>query len=276
MGFKLFIGLLLLFILLHMGMYFLKKVRIFGKEFVYKDSLQGFRKILYAIFIIAILTGILLGELQVKNWTFMLILAGIIVFVDMAIILTPSILKLGSAEFKYGEEIQSIIKTNDRIQEGTQNRVGTMSAMIQDFGSYIDTNLTGLSDSKENLNRLLSVYGNAYGLKSEIWELNLDQEMSAASDTLENIFRTVIVKTIAKIELMYGFQLTENREENINDLIDSMVVMQENVKFMIVPVYVMNKDMLVVVESTKGDMLEVDAMHITNLIVLYYAFFPHP
>lgn len=274
MGFKLFIGLLLLFILFHMIMYFLNRTRILGREFVYKDSIQAFRKILYAIFILSILTGILLGELSVSNWSFMLILAGIIVFVDLSIILTPSILKLGSAEFKYADEIEDIIKTTDRIQVSTLNRAGTMSAIIQDLGSYINNYSNDPIDRREDLEELLNVYGVIYGLKSEIWKLNMSESILSNEELLENTLKAEITQTLEEIELMYGFNVDDNREDKIKDLVQSSVVTQENDEFMIVPVYVMNDFMLVVVENKKANILEIDAMHITNLIVLYYAFKP--
>lgn len=88
-------------------------------------------EITYTLYIGAVTVGLIIGEVFLGNWQFLLTLTGTIIFIDIAVLLTPSILKIWKAEFQYRDYVENIILTNNKIQKATIKRVVSMSDMIQ-------------------------------------------------------------------------------------------------------------------------------------------------
>lgn len=299
MAFKFFVGVLLVFAVGNFIFFLLDSAK-------YHYSLPALRKALYTLFVGAIALGLLTDATSLANWKFLLTLTTVIVFIDLAILLTPSIMKLWKAEFKYGEYVENVIKTNDKIQKGTMRRVSTMSDMIQNSDIY----LRGLSVShfespieaqnyinlmsmhtetrKERLESYLNLYAEQYGFLVQIWELKTEpydinripSQERTEMDSLEldeyvkNLsILDAIDKTVTDIERLNSFDFGDKKESYIQSLFQMEIISLLEEDSMIVPVMLEDeeRDVLVVLKNDKGELLEVDAIHITNLIYLFYA-----
>ncbi|KGR73651.1 type II toxin-antitoxin system SpoIISA family toxin [Ureibacillus manganicus] len=280
MAFKIFILILLLFVIGNF-IYFYKS------QANYSLHLRTLRKGLYTLFIGAIGIGILIDEVDLSNWQLILTLASIIVFIDIAILLTPSILKIFNTEFQYMDYVENIITTNDKREKATIDRVNSMSELIQLAGVDLIDHQTNKRSEIEELDSYLERYSEQYGFKIQIYELNyspvplselsyndkrdLDEdELILLSEQLG--FVKGIETCLNKIEKLNSFNLEENRQLYIEELSNLKIVSLLNEDSMIVPVDMEKRQLLIVLKNSKGELLEVDAVHIINLIYIFYIY----
>ncbi|MFE7062051.1 type II toxin-antitoxin system SpoIISA family toxin [Sutcliffiella sp. NPDC057660] len=279
MGFNIFILSLLIFALCNLVFFIVKPL-------AYHLFLRTMRKALYTLFIVAVALGILMNEVAISNWQFLLTLTAIVIFMDLAILLTPSILKIWNAEFQYTDYVENIIKTNDKILRATINRVEVMSGMIQQADGYFNNHVFPLDQSpKERLELYLDAYGRVFGFHVQVWEvepelvshsmLEISNVESLSSEEIQRIedyysLQMGINQTLIEIAQLNAFDYGEEFEAHLDVLSQSTVISLIKEDSMIVPIFMDERQLLVVLKNKNGELLEVDAVHITNLIYLYY------
>ncbi|MGG7620821.1 type II toxin-antitoxin system SpoIISA family toxin [Bacillus coreaensis] len=255
----------------------------------YHLSLRTLRKALYTLYIGAVTVGLIIGEVSLGNWQFLLTLTGTIIFIDIAVLLTPSILKIWKAEFQYTDYVENIILTNNKIQKATIKRVVSMSDMIQNAGEYFENLAEVETDDKkrEQLEDYVKLYTEKFGLIFQIWEVNneavsmdilSDQEVQGLNDEELNALLTEmgfmegIKTTLNRIDDLNTFDVAEELDSYVNSLYQVEIVSLIKDDAMIIPVFMNEKNVLVVLKTAKGELLEVDGVHVTNLIYLYYSY----
>ncbi|QWC23645.1 type II toxin-antitoxin system SpoIISA family toxin [Bacillus haikouensis] len=274
MAFKLYIVVLLVFSLANLAFFIFKPLR-------YHVSLRTLRKTLYTLFIGAIALGLLLDEIRLADWELILTLTAIVVFMDIALLLTPSIMKIWSAEFHYTDYVEEIIKANDKIHKAMVYRVEAMSEMIQTnsellpFRNYTD----------QELRNYLDLYAEKFGFDIQIHRIPLIEFSADDADpsVIEGLAAEEIEMLVESYRLNEGIRMTveqiktinnfdfDSEEEDVEILAQSAVVPLIEDESMLVPVFMETDQFIVVLKEDIGEVLEVDAIHITNLIYLFYA-----
>ncbi len=274
MAFKLYIVVLLVFSLANLAFFIFKPLR-------YHVSLRTLRKTLYTLFIGAISLGLLLDEIRLSDWELILTLTAIVVFMDIALLLTPSIMKIWSAEFHYTDYVEEIIKANDKIHKAMVYRVEAMSEMIQTnsellpFRNYTD----------QELRNYLDLYAEKFGFDIQIHRIPLIEFSADDADpsVIEGLAAEEIEMLVESYRLTEGIRLTveqiktinnfdfDSEEEDVEILAQSAVVPLIEDESMLVPVFMETDQFIVVLKEDIGEVLEVDAIHITNLIYLFYS-----
>jgi hypothetical protein len=275
MAFKFYIVVLLVFSAANLVFFIFHPLR-------YHLSLRTLRKTLYTLFIGAISIGLLTDELQLSNWEFILTLAAIVIFMDLAILLTPSIMKIWSAEFQYTDYVEDIIKTNDKIHKAMVYRVEAMSEMIQKNNELLSPSR---NYTEQELRNYLDLYAGKFGFNVQIHRVR-DIEFSADDvdpSVLEGLAADEIQMLIEAYRLTEGIRMTveqiktinnfvfNSEEDDVETLAQSAVVSLVDDESMLVPVFMDTDQFIVVLKKEMGDVLEVDAIHITNLIYLFYS-----
>jgi Toxin SpoIISA, type II toxin-antitoxin system len=275
MAFKFFIVVLLVFSAANLVFFIFHPLN-------YHLSLRTLRKTLYTLFIGAISIGLLTDELQLSNWEFILTLAAIVIFMDLAILLTPSIMKIWSAEFQYTDYVEDIIKTNDKIHKAMVYRVEAMSEMIQKNNELLSPSR---NYTEQELRNYLDLYAGKFGFNVQIHRVR-DIEFSADDvdpSVLEGLAADEIQMLIEAYRLTEGIRMTveqiktinnfvfNSEEDDVETLAQSAVVSLVDDESMLVPVFMDTDQFIVVLKKEMGDVLEVDAIHITNLIYLFYS-----
>jgi hypothetical protein len=275
MAFKFYIVVLLVFSVANLVFFIFHPLR-------YHLSLRTLRKTLYTLFIGAISIGLLTDELQLSNWEFILTLAAIVIFMDLAILLTPSIMKIWSAEFQYTDYVEDIIKTNDKIHKAMVYRVEAMSEMIQKNNELLSPSR---NYTEQELRNYLDLYAGKFGFNVQIHRVR-DIEFSADDvdpSVLEGLAADEIQMLIEAYRLTEGIRMTveqiktinnfdfNSEEDDVETLAQSAVVSLVDDESMLVPVFMDTDQFIVVLKKEMGDVLEVDAIHITNLIYLFYS-----
>jgi hypothetical protein len=275
MAFKFYIVVLLVFSVANLVFFIFHPLK-------YHLSLRTLRKTLYTLFIGAISIGLLTDELQLSNWEFILTLAAIVIFMDLAILLTPSIMKIWSAEFQYTDYVEDIIKTNDKIHKAMVYRVEAMSEMIQKNNELLSPSR---NYTEQELRNYLDLYAGKFGFNVQIHRVR-DIEFSAddvdpsvleglAADEIQMLIEAYrltegIRKTVEQIKTINNFDFN-SEEDDVETLAQSAVVSIVDDESMLVPVFMDTDQFIVVLKNEMGEVLEVDAIHITNLIYLFYS-----
>jgi hypothetical protein len=275
MAFKFYIVVLLVFSVANLVFFIFHPLK-------YHLSLRTLRKTLYTLFIGAISIGLLTDELQLSNWEFILTLTAIVIFMDLAILLTPSIMKIWSAEFQYTDYVEDIIKTNDKIHKAMVYRVEAMSEMIQKNNELLSPSR---NYTEQELRNYLDLYAEKFGFNVQIYRVR-DIEFSAddvdpslieglAADEIQMLIEAYrltegIRMTVEQIKTINNFDFN-SEEDDVETLAQSAVVSLVDDESMLVPVFMDTDQFIVVLKKEMGDVLEVDAIHITNLIYLFYS-----
>ena len=275
MAFKIYIMVLLVFSLANLVFFIFYPLK-------YHLSLRTLRKTLYTLFIGAISTGLLMDELQLSNWEFILTLTAIVIFMDLAILLTPSIMKIWSAEFQYTDYVEDIIKTNDKIHKAMVYRVEAVSEMIQKNNELLSPSR---GYTEQELKNYLDIYAEKFGFNVQIHRVrgiefsadDVDQAVKGglASDEIQVLVEAYrltegIRMTVEQIKTINNFDLN-SEEEDVESLAQSAVVSLVDDESMLVPVFMNTDQFIIVLKKEMGEVLEVDAIHITNLIYLFYS-----
>ncbi|WP_406687829.1 type II toxin-antitoxin system SpoIISA family toxin [Rossellomorea vietnamensis] len=275
MAFKIYIMVLLVFSLANLVFFIFYPLK-------YHLSLRTLRKTLYTLFIGAISTGLLMDELQLSNWEFILTLTAIVIFMDLAILLTPSIMKIWSAEFQYTDYVEDIIKTNDKIHKAMVYRVEAVSEIIQKNNELLSPSR---GYTEQELKNYLDLYAEKFGFNVQIHrvrgiEFSADDVDPAvkgglASDEIQVLVEAYrltegIRMTVEQIKTINNFDLN-SEEEDVESLAQSAVVSLVDDESMLVPVFMNTDQFIIVLKKEMGEVLEVDAIHITNLIYLFYS-----
>lgn len=281
LAFKIFVLILLVFVI---GNF----IYFFKSQTNYSLHLRTLRKGLYTLFIVAIGIGLLLDEINLANWQLILTLTAIIVFIDIAILLTPSILKIFNTEFQYMDYVESIITTNDKREKATIDRVNSMSELIQLAGEDFKDRQNVVQRSEiEELESYLHHYSDQFGFTVQIFELTYspvplselsyndkrdldEEELIILSEQLG--FVKGIETCLNKIEKLNSFNLAEGRQLYSEELSNLKIVSLLKEDSMIVPVDMGKRQFLIVLKNSKGELLEVDAVHIINLIYIFYIY----
>ncbi|XXM70765.1 type II toxin-antitoxin system SpoIISA family toxin [Lysinibacillus sphaericus] len=274
MALKLYIVILMGFAVANLAFFIFKPLK-------YHLSLRSLRKTLYTLFIGAISLGLLLDEIQLADWELILTLTAIVIFMDIAVLLTPSIMKIWSAEFHYTDYVEEIIKTNDKIHKAMVYRVEAMSEMIQTnsellpFRNYTD----------QELRNYLDLYAAKFGFDIQIHRVpHIDFSAGdlhhawiegLAADEIEMLVETHrltegIRMTVEQIKTINNFDF-DSEEDDVEALAQSAVVSLMEDDSILVPVFMETEQFIIVLKEDIGEVLEVDAIHITNLIYLFYS-----
>ncbi|BFH16785.1 type II toxin-antitoxin system SpoIISA family toxin [Paenibacillus melissococcoides] len=275
MAFKIYAGVLLLFAIGNL-LFFI------SAPLLYHLHLRSLRKALYTIFIGAITAGIMLDEIQLLNWKFILTLTSINIFMDLSLLLTPSIMKIWSTEFQYSDYVENVVKENEKVQIGSVRRVQTMSEMLQNSKEYLSNSQISQNsiDYISHLQTYLERYAHTYGLSIRIWSIEpetMKSDIIPAQQRIEmshqEIIEALIYEGIAtrlnEIERLLSYDFGDNKTSYISALYQSEIVSLSNEDSMIIPVYLDKLILIILLRNETGQLLEVDGIHIVNLTHLY-------
>lgn len=253
MGFKIFILILIIFIGISLLISILSPIR-------YKNSLNTIRKFYYSFFTVTILIALIFEETSINNWPFLLSLAGIIIFIDISIILTPMISKFFQAEFIY--EAESLAELGEKTIDTLILRAAHMSDLIQ----LVEVDLwTGEDDNYLiSLDNYLKKYTEKFGIKAEVFKLNTKTRGTLTSDMLRED------EINGKMEEFLYLYSINPLTEWVEALKKSKIVSTKDESFFVVPVYMEQRELLIVLLVDKGNLFTIDAIHITNLVYMYY------
>lgn len=233
----------------------------------YGMYLKLLRKTLYVIFILAFGLGIIFGNVDLNNWQFIVTVTAVTVFIDLSVLMTPSILKIWRTEFQNGSEfLEEMIKKNDKIQKSMVAKVGYMSVLIQKSDLYLEDVPTTVDEQEyvKGLEKYLEQYSDEFGLKVDI------RELPTLFHENENDIKDKIKAELIKIDRVHNFDINYKEiDEYIDAVYNSEIISMVENDSMIIPIYLEDRNIIVVLKNDRGTLLEVDGVHIVNLVYLF-------
>ncbi|WP_160118409.1 type II toxin-antitoxin system SpoIISA family toxin [Bacillus sp. V59.32b] len=237
------------------------------KPLNYGIYLKLLRKTLYVLFILTLGLGIISGRVDLNDWLFIVTVTALTVFIDLSVLMTPSILKIWRTEFQNGSEfLEEMIKKNDKIQKSMVAKVGYMSVLIQKSDLYFE-DLQIPENQREyakGLETYLEQYSDEFGLKVHI------REFPTFFHENESEIKDKIKTELIKIDRIHNFDFNYKEiDEYIDAVYNSEIISMVENDSMIIPIYLENRNIIVVLKNDKGTLLEVDGVHIANLVYLF-------
>lgn len=173
---SIFIAVLLLFILY----VYVKSLRSYrNKEHNrFNENLYFYRKTLYVLYLSMIAIFWLLQLFTIKDWQTLLILAGVIVFIDIFIFSTPTITKIWKTEFQAYDPLKIYIQENSFMEEKQRDKLNYVSQLIQ-MAPIIKEEIKEMElPFHESLGIYLNYYAETFGLQLHIYQIARTSEAS--------------------------------------------------------------------------------------------------
>ena len=155
-----------------------------AKSSIFDLHLKNFRRSLYTLFLLSLGVGVITESINIEDWTYILSLTAIVVFIDLSVLLTPSILKIWQAEFLTGSEfLEATIKENEKIQRAMVTKVGYMSVLVQDSLYYFQQKSVPDNEDEylSELIKYLALYCDEFGLKVDLNQYQADESVDLIS-----------------------------------------------------------------------------------------------
>ncbi|QAS54764.1 type II toxin-antitoxin system SpoIISA family toxin [Halobacillus litoralis] len=240
----------------------------------YRDNKRKFRRSLYALFIVILGIGYMLSVYTLENWQTLVTLAIVIIFADISVFSTPVIRKAGKFEFEQEQEINEYVEAYKKNELGLLMKVNKCTEQIQnakEICGRIDNDLS----YERSLEEFLQVYCDKFRINPYVYKIdaNADDEyfLNALGETIDTIAHrhTINFSTMsASFNTEEDFNESAAKDKVFEMLFDAEFIEIErpNIeRFIIIPIYTMDKTLIVVLQTDKGIIDNVDGPHITNL-----------
>lgn len=275
MAFKIYLAVLMAFALVNI-------LIVCFKPITYMRNLTLMRKLLYTVHVLAIGAGLIVNELKLSNWQFILTLSMIAVFMDLSLVLTPNITKIWNTELKKEESIidQAVLKM-ETVTKSNYARINFFVSLLKEASLYLEKiHPQTPKEWDDELYQFVQNYTDTFGFNLKMWTVDYSTIDTSIVDTKERLWKKskdvfdkalklTIIEKLQHIEnsLTISFQ---NKKENIaDDLYDERFLIQDNI--LVVPVSFHQKKLyLFVVREDKGAPLDVDAYYIAGIANLYF------
>ncbi|MFY4776806.1 type II toxin-antitoxin system SpoIISA family toxin [Metabacillus sp. RGM 3146] len=256
MIYQVFFSLLIVYILASLIFYWRNSIQ-------FAAYLGNLRKTLYALFLISLSIGFMLGKIDFTNWQLLAILAGFMVFTDLAIYQTPNILKIWNAEFEHDDRIRKTIEKNEETLGYIGKKSNCFSQIIQESESYFSSK-NPVSDHTGYMAEIASYfdqYLDSFGFKAAYFPF---EEPSSQTDLREHV-----QSAFSLLEMRHNLSLElENREKIIQDMMDgkSLPIKEESL-FAIS--FFGTYNMLITIKSDDVPVNGIDALNIVNMAFVF-------
>lgn len=212
-------------------------------EELYEEKKQRIRKTWYGLFIISVTVYFMIKGIDLTLWKNLLIFTAMVIFVDIAFILTPNISEIWGAKFSdIGKTVQSI----KRSLIASKARGEIYTTIIQNVNPAVFGTMEWHTEEEytKSLNAFLDSYGEKIGAKIVVFE---------AAKELNTNFRGIRSQFSTMIPLEYIEQLNEQR-----------AVQVENVG--IIPAKIVS-DVFIVIDGKKNNLQDRDFENVYNLTI---------
>ncbi|WP_350019429.1 type II toxin-antitoxin system SpoIISA family toxin [Priestia flexa] len=218
------------------------------KDF-FRTHKQNLRRTWYFLFTIGVVLLLNQTGFNVKEWQRYTLLAGMFIFVDLTLFLTPSIKKIGGAEMEQINEVESVNEEMKKVIVQTQNRSLQFTDILDmmQISSFETQEWNEIEDYRASLEDFLYSYGET-----------CRQEITVFKKDNENYFKQ-------EVGTVLGVNLTEEQMQSIND----KTVIHIDQHTTLVPYLEKVFPVVISIESEKEHVLDIDIDHIINLCLIH-------
>ncbi|MGC4377149.1 type II toxin-antitoxin system SpoIISA family toxin [Fictibacillus sp. Mic-4] len=232
------------------------------KEERFEEHSGLLRKALYTIFVAGLLMGFVLEAIDFKDWKFLLQLAGLVVFVDLAIYQTPHIVKIWSAEFREGDKIVKTLKQNVKTIQFMRKKASVFSILLQSGEELFASKPSSFDFDhyRQGLLQTLVQYTNEFGIEANIYQIEGMEN--------EEELQGCILNVLHRIENLYNVDMPDKKNVAM-DLQQAQVCSLEEDRYAIIPIYGTRFNILIVLSAKAEPIMEIDTQHVISLTTIY-------
>lgn len=218
------------------------------KDF-FRKSQQNLRKTWYFFFIVGVVLLLTDTGFNVEEWKLYTLLAGMFIFVDLSLFLTPSIKKIGGAEMEQINEVESINEEMKKVIVQTQNRSLQFTDILDmmQISSFETQEWNEIESYQKSLEDFLYTYGET-----------CRQNITVFKKDNDNYFKQ-------EVGTVLGVNLTNEHLKSINN----KTIVFFNEQTVIIPYLDKVFPVVISVESEKEPVLDIDIDHIINLSLIH-------
>lgn len=218
---------------------------------LFKEYKQNLRRTWYFVLIVGMLILLKESGFDTTNWQRYLYLAGMFIFVDLALFVTPTIKKLGGAEVENVSDIESI----NIIMQREIKRNEAKSELFQSILSRIQRELflkKEWADSEEyrrDLENFLAAYGDSCMLQIYVFSNSVEEELPTQLGTV------------------LGIHLNEEMVQKVTQ--EQIVEVQTHFHVALIPFSHQLHPVVIAVISEREPVPTIDVDHIINLSLIH-------
>ena len=218
------------------------------KDFFRKHQ-QNLRRTWYFFFIVGVVLLLNHTGFNVKEWPRYTLLAGMFIFVDLAMFITPSIKKIGGAEMEQINEVESINEEMKKVIVQTQNRSLQFTDILDmmQISSFETQEWNEIESYQKSLEDFLYTYG-----------VTCRQNITVFKKDDDSYFKQ-------EVGTVLGVNLTIEQIKSVNEKI--IVFINEHT--VIIPYLDRVFPVVISIESEKEPVLDIDIDHIINLSLIH-------
>ncbi|MCQ6282162.1 type II toxin-antitoxin system SpoIISA family toxin [Bacillus sp. EB600] len=218
------------------------------KDF-FRRHKQNLRRTWYFFFIIGVVLLINHTGFNVKEWQRYTLLAGMFIFVDLAMFITPSIKKIGGAEMEQINEVESVNEEMKKVIVQTQNRSLQFTDILDmmQISSFETQEWNEIENYRESLEDFLYSYGET-----------CRQNITVFKKDNDNYFKQ-------EVGTVLGVIITEEQMTTIN----AKTVVFINKQTALIPYLEKVFPVVISIESEKEHVLDIDIDNIINLSLIH-------
>ncbi|PEJ58019.1 sporulation protein SpoIISA [Bacillus sp. AFS002410] len=214
----------------------------------FKKYRQNLRKTWYFFFIVGIVLLLNQNGFEIKEWQRYTLIAGMFIFVDLALFLTPGLKKFAGAEMEPINDMESVNEEMKKVISRTQGRIEQFINILDaiDSSRFKTENWSDIESYRSSLEDFLAVYGDT--CRQEITVFNMD-------DTA--LFKQELTGTL-------GIKLTDDEIKSLknND------VLHFDAKTTLIPFMARIYPVVITVDSEK-DVLDIDPDNLISLSTIH-------
>lgn len=221
------------------------------------------RKGLYTLFVLGVLYGVLLGEVDYQDWKLLLQMSALVAFIDLSLFQTPNILKFWSAEFQHADTIEENIKKNEERLEFMNRKSSVFTEIMQEAMDELTGGpaITNKESYKNELEDFLKKYTDEFDFSVRIFFLPDDLEK-------EDEIKQGILQIVSRVENIYNCTI-EEKETVQESLFRAEAYVFDNERHVIIPIYEGDKNFLITLSANQENIIEIDLANIINLVTVF-------
>jgi len=214
----------------------------------FKTYNQNLRRTWYFFFILGIVLLLYQSGFDIGEWQRYTLLAGMFIFVDIALFLTPSIKKIGVAEMEPIIEVESINEEMQKVITQTQNRNLQFTSILDRINkaSFKTQDWGNIESYRRSLEDFLYSYGETCRQDLTVFVKQDDSEFKQAVGSI------------------IGVNITDEQMQLLNE----KKIVQIN-KFTILVPYLKQSYPVIISIVSEIEILDIDIDHVINLSVIH-------
>jgi hypothetical protein len=210
---------------------------------------QNLRRTWYFLFLLGIVFMLTDKGFHTADWQTYTLYAGMFIFVDLALFLTPTISKIGGTELGVVSEVENVNEEMKQVIVKTKSKSHLFTTILDrvDKSAFSKQDWTDIDDYRNSLESFLSTYGE-----------ECRQEITVICKKDDDTFQQ-------DLGISLGVEIQEEQLEMLNE----EIIVQLDTQIVLIPFTQKIHPVVIAVVSCKEPVLQIDFDYLINLAIIH-------